>query len=39
VEARGHERETFEQVELEDAQKVDEAYVHGWPRDIKDHGK
>ena len=39
MEARRHKRETFEKVELEDAEKVDEAHVHGWPRDIKDNRK
>ena len=39
MKARRHKRETFEKVELEDAEKVDKAYVHGWPRNIKDHRK
>ena len=39
MEARHHKREAFEQVELEYVENVDEAYVHGWPWDIKDYCK
>ena len=39
MKARRHKRETFEKVELEDVEKVDEVHVHGWPWNVKDDCK
>ena len=39
MKARRRERETFEEIQLKDAEKVDEAHVHGRPWNRKDDGK